>query len=355
MGINRKHSLGHLVIIAACIFLAALALHLTVYKRETMVIKLHDDQIDIQKLSNEIARFILVNGYGYQVKLVESTIKEVHDRLISGDIDITLEMWKDNNLIWYDAALKKGEVVDLGPLYTGGRQYWIIPRWYAREKNIRTVFDMKKHWRDFTNPEDPSKGIFFNCIFGWTCRDINRVKLRAYGLDRYYNTVPPTSPEARESIYKNALRHNLPVFGYYWEPNALVSGQDWYALEEPPYSDANWKEIISAATDPNAPVPKTACAFKKIGVHKIANPGFTQKAPDAVEMIKKMEFSTEVFNILYSGTPPKKDPKTFKAMALSFLMTYPDQWRTWVSDQAAEKIKTALEQQPESAMLKVED
>ncbi len=339
MGKNRMYGFRHLIIIAVCILLAALVFHLAASKREATVIRLHDDQIDIQKFANEIARFILVKGYGYRVRLVESTIKEVHDRLMAGDIDVTLEMWKSNNLAWFDMAQEKGEVVDLGTIYTGGRQFWIIPRWYAREKNIRTVFDMKDHWRDFINPEDPSKGIFFNCIFGWSCRDINRVKLRAYGLDRYYNTVPPTSPEALESIYENARMHSLPVFGYYWEPNALLTGQDWYALEEPPYSDKIWENIIRAATDPEAPQPESACAFKEIGVHKLANRQLLDKAPDAAQMLEKMAIDSRIFGeFLFSET----GPKNFEQMAITFFKAYPDQWQAWVSHRAAEKIKTAL-------------
>ncbi len=125
----------HLLIFTAiCLFSVILAYHYSKFKPEATVIRIHDDQIDIQKLTNEIARFILVNGYGYQVQLVESTIKEVHDRLVAGDIDVTLELWKENNLVWYDTARGQGEVVDLGLIYSGGRQYWIIPKWYAQEK-----------------------------------------------------------------------------------------------------------------------------------------------------------------------------------------------------------------------------
>ncbi len=341
---TRTPSARQIIIAVLFLFLAAMTFHLTGLRKDPVSIRLHDDQIDIQRLTNAIATFIIEKGYGYQVKLVESTIKEVHERLTEGDIDITLEMWKDNNLAWYDMPKTKGNVVDLGPIYTGGRQYWIIPRWYARENNITSVFQMKQHWRDFANPEDPSKGIFFNCIFGWSCRDINRVKLKAYGLDRYFNTVSPSSPEALESIYKNALMRELPVFGYYWEPNALIANQDWYALEEPPHTAEVWETIIQAATDPDAPAPEEACAFQKIDVHKVAHHELLDKAPDAALMLKKMRIDTRIFNvILFSNTQRDVSPKSFRQMALRFLTTYPDQWRPWVTDKAAEKIKTALE------------
>ena len=55
-------------------------------------------------------------------------------------------------------------------------------------------------------PEDASKGLFFNCITGWTCLEINSVKLEAYGLDKYYNAVSPISPEA--------LQHEQKILEY---------------------------------------------------------------------------------------------------------------------------------------------
>ncbi len=347
MGATQTPTAKLVIAAGICLLVSVLAIHFTAFRPDKTIIRLHDDQIDIQKMTNAIARFIIEKGYGYKVQLVESTIKEVHERLTRGDIDITLEMWKDNNLAWYDIASEKGDVIDLGPIYTGGRQYWIIPRWYAREKNIRTVFDMTRHWRDFVNPEDPSKGIFFNCIFGWSCRDINKVKLAAYGLDRYYNTVSPTSPEALESIYENARMRELPVFGYYWEPNALIARQDWYALEEPPYDERTWEKIIEAANDPDAPQPEKACAFKEIGVHKLAHRQLMDKAPDAAQMLSKMTLDTKIFtDILFSHTRKNIRPEEFEQMAVSFLTAYPDQWTAWVNEDTAKKIKAALSSSP---------
>lgn len=311
-----------------------------------VVIRLHDDQIDIQKLVNAIAEFIIVQGYGYPVEKVESTIKEIHDRLVSGDIDVTLELYKENNLVWYHQGILHNQIEDLGIIYSGGQQYWIIPGWYAREKNIQTVFDMKKHWRDFANPEDPSKGLFFNCIFGWTCRDINRIKLIAYGLDRYYNTVSPISPEALKSIYESAQKRRVPVFGYYWEPNSLMTEYDWFILEEPPYSEPVWHNIIESAENPEAASSGSigeACAFNTSRVHKVAHPNLAKKAPEVAAMLKKMEIDIGLFNeILFSRNKIFQGPDFFETLAESFLQTHPDQWQPWVTPEAEKKILQAL-------------
>lgn len=311
--------------------------------RSATTIRIHDDQIDIQKFTNAIAAFIIKKGYGYRVEKVESTVKEIRNHLVTGKVDITLELWKENHLVWYHKSLGDGSIQDLGVLYSGGRQYWIIPKWYALEKNIKTVFDMSRHWRDFANPEDPSKGIFFNCIFGWVCRDINKVKLKAYGLDRYYNTVSPISPEALQAIYESAMAHRLPVFGYYWEPNAIMSNHNWYILKEPEYTEAVWMDIMEASKDPDTADVKKACAFNNNAVHKIAGTDLVKKAPDVAAMFEKMKINIVFFNnMLEQMEKNPEDDALFDEQAQIFLKHHPDQWNHWVSDDARKKIEKAL-------------
>ncbi|WP_212637834.1 glycine betaine ABC transporter substrate-binding protein [Desulfocicer vacuolatum] len=305
------------------------------------VIHIHDDQIDIQKFNNEIAVFIIEKGYGYPVEKVESTIKEVHSKIMDGDIDITLEMWRENNIVWYEKAIASGRVVDLGTLYATGHQFWIIPEWFARENSIETVFDMKHQWRKLLDPEDPSKGLFFNCIFGWTCRDINRVKLKAYGLDRFFNTVSPSSPEALRAIYENAMEMHIPVFGYYWRPNALMATHKWYILKEPPYDSAIWYNI-NQASGVNGPLSiDTACAYGNNSVLKIAHKQLIEKAPDIAKMFRKMSVNIEhLEEILFLSN---KNQPNFKAAARTFLLKHGSSWHGWVTPEARKKISLALD------------
>jgi len=343
-GIHRGR--GRLVTIMVLLSLCMIAIisyeQLSGPGTSSTVIRLHDDQIDIQKFNNEIALFIIEKGYGYQVEKVESTIKEVHSRILDGDIDITLEMWRENNIVWYEKAIASGDVLDLGSLYASGQQFWIIPKWFAKENNIKTVFDMKHQWRKLLDPEDPSKGLFFNCIFGWNCRDINKIKLKAYGLDRFFNTVSPSSPEALRAIYENALEMHIPVFGYYWQPNALMATDQWYILKEPAYDATIWYQINQAAGMNEGLSIKTACAYGDNSVLKIVHKNLLKKAPDIAQMFRKMSVDIDIIeDILFQSKAPQPD---FKAAARIFLLQYGSQWHGWVTPKAREKIIRALDE-----------
>lgn len=314
-----------------------------VAKQPQATVRLHDDQIEVQQLTNAIAEYILEKGYNYKVERVESTIKEIRTHLINGDIDLTLELWLENNLVWYQNSMDQGIIKDLGKLYSGGKQYWIVSRWYADSHNIRTIFDMKNHWQDFLDPDDPSKGIFFNCIYGWTCRDINKVKLHAYGLDRYYNTVSPVSPESLKSIYRNAGKMRIPVFGYYWEPNSIMLTDNWKILEEPPYSREIWKKVITSAEDPSATTLQQACAYNDTGAHKVASRNFYKKHPELIEMFSKMTINMDHFNAIFlRNNKEKRTPSSFRNFALEYLESHPDQWRSWVPGEIADRIEKNL-------------
>lgn len=306
-------------------------------------IRLHDDQIEMQRVTNAITAFIIAEGYGHKVTFVEATIKEARPLLLRGDIDITLEMWVENNLLWHSQATREKLVTDLGEMYSGGKQYWIVSKWYAEKHNIQTVFDMKDHWQDFMDPDDPSKGLFFNCIYGWTCRDINRVKLQAYNLDKYYNTVSPLSPKSLKSIYENAQTRKFPVFGYYWEPNSIMKKSSWQILKEPPYSKETWADVVEAASTQNGKKLDKACSFNDSGAHKIVHSNLANKAPEVFKMLTKMRINIVFFSEMFLNNEILENNKlSSRQLALRYLRDYPEQWGRWVPPKVQEKVTEAL-------------
>ena len=151
---------------------------------------------------------------------------------------------------------------------------------------IVTVFDMKDHWELFRDPQDPSKGVFYSSEIGAQSTEINRVKLEAYGLDRYYNAVTP-STAALTAALTAAQERGQPVFGHHWSPTAVVGAYEWHAFEEPAYSGACGRRITSAIEE-GGPAPDEACAYESVAIDAPAHSGLRDKAPDIVEMLQKM-------------------------------------------------------------------
>jgi len=178
---------------------AALAGNPTAPSPEKPTILFGDAQFESIWINNAIAEYIVKYGYGYPAESVQMTTVVWQVALPKGDIHVQLELWKQNLQDWFNEQIAKGTIEELGMTYEGGPQFFIIPQWVHEKYNINTIFDMKDHWELFQDPEDPSKGAFYNCIIGWQCAAINEVKLEAYGLTDYYNIISPGSSGALEA------------------------------------------------------------------------------------------------------------------------------------------------------------
>ena len=336
---TRGRILGAILVLLVLVLLAA-----GCGDGEKPVIRLHVwEGTDSHALNNAIAEFIIENGYGYPVETVVETTPILQSALPKGEVDLNLEGWQQNIPEWYDEQIEKGTIVNLGVTFEGGPQFFIIPRWVAEEYNIETVSDMEDNWELFQDPQDPSKGVFFNCTIGTQCAEINEVKLEAYGLTRYYNLVSPGSQDALEAALARGQETRQATFGYHWAPTALIGAYDWYILEEPPYDAACWEKVTAASADTSLRPIDQACAYETLPIEKLAHSGLRQKAPDVVEMLESMNVGLDPINETL-GWASESDVEDWEGAATYYLQTYEDRWKTWVTPAAYEKVKEALEE-----------
>ena len=293
-------------------------------------------------VNNAIAEFIIEKGYEIPVEEVVATTQVLLETLPKGEVDLNIEGWQHNIIDWYDEQIEKGNIVNLGMTYEGGPQFFVIPRWMAEEHNIRTVSDMADNWSLFQDPQDPTKGVFYNCPIGTQCIDINTVKLEAYGLARYYNSVQPASLTSLAAILSRAQERRQPVFGYHWEPTAVMGAHDWYVLEEPSYTDECWGGVMAATLDRSLRPIDRACAYESPPIEKLAHKGLLRKAPDVVEMLRKMVVGKDLLSITLAWGEQNEveDPEQ---LAIHYLQTYEDRWRAWVTPDAYELVNQALQ------------
>ena len=144
--------------------------------------------------------------------------------LIRGDVDVLIETWVESTPEVYEEAFADGSIVELGLDFADSWQGWLVPT-YMIENGLLpegvSVADMPDYWELFKDPEDPSKGRFYNCIPGWACEETNSMKFDAYGLNDTYTLFPSGSNAALVASMVGAYEKGEPWFGYYWEPVAV--------------------------------------------------------------------------------------------------------------------------------------
>ena len=304
-------------------------------------IKLADTQFESLWIINAITEYIITEGYGYPVEIIQMTTPIAQVSLAAGDVDIWVELWQQNWQDNYDEETAKGNIMNGGPVYEGGPQFWVIPTWVHEEYNINTVTDMKDHWELFKDPEDPSKGAFLNCIIGWQCEAINNVKMEAYGLDEYYNIIAPGSSGALEAALAGPQKKNEAVFGYYWAPTALMGMYDWYVLEEPEYDADVWAQIIAAKDDDSLRPLSEACAYETVPIDKGYHKTLPDIAPDIKTMMDKMMVGLDRLNRTAAWSK-ENEVQDYTEAAIWYLNEYESTWKSWVTNDAYSKIKDAL-------------
>ena len=220
----------------------------------------------------------------------------------------------------------------------------MIPAWVAQLHGIYSVADMQRHWRLFQDPEDPTKGVFFNCIIGWTCLEINRVKLEAYGLDKYYNAISPSSPEALEAAFENAQLKRVPIFGYFWNPNAMMALYDWQVLTEPPHSDEVWAQVLAAGENADLRPLDRACEYEAGSGHKLIHRKLADRAPEIVDVLSAFHLDTDTLNELLLRSR-LSTAESWADIARYFFRRHPKLWHPWVTPTARARMEKALGRQ----------
>lgn len=291
-----------------------------------------------------VAGTILEKGYGCKTDAIPGSTIPLLAGMARGDIDVTMEIWKENVVEPWAEAEAKGQVKQVGTNFPDAVQGWFVPRYViegdpARNiapmaPDLRRVTDITKYKDLFRDPEEPSKGRFYNCILGWGCENMNSRKLKAYGLDADFTNFRPGTGAALASAIASAYKRGKPIFYYYWGPTWVMGLYDGYMLEEAPYNKADWDAL---SNDENHPV---ATAYPVVEVTVGVNTAFAAQAPKLIDFLSKYRTTNKMVSEALAYM--QANDVEADAAALNFLRTREDVWTGWVPADVAARVKAAL-------------
>jgi branched-chain amino acid transport system substrate-binding protein len=302
----------------------------------------HDGSWQSMWILNAIAMYVTEHGYGYPVEEITETTDVMKVGLPLGDVHVNMEGWRMNTMEWYNEQIAARNIVDLGQVFEKSTQGWYIPLYTHEEHGITTIDDLLDAdvAQLFQDPEDPSKGVWTNCIVGWNCQKIMRVKATAYGMDEFYNVMEPGSAAGIDASLASAVENNMPVLSYYWEPTWVLGKYKMWQIEEPTYTKECWDAIsVATESDPFGTVDE-ACAYSVDDIHKLVHAGLLDRAPDVAAMLSKMFVGTQMVNDL--GAYMEENDASAMDTAVYYLQTFEDEWTPWVTEEAAAGIKAAV-------------
>ena len=328
---------GLLILVALVV---ALGMLVTACATEEQPIKISELNWGSAQFQSHTAKIIIEEGYGYPVELVSGATIALLQGLRSGDLDVIIEIWEQNQQAAWDAATEAGDVVELGLLNNDNWQSLFVVPTYVIEgdtergiepmaANLTSVsqLDQTQYKELFANPENPGKGGLLNCVAGWECEEINEKQLAAYGLDDDYDLLSPGSQESLFASLQGAYDEGDPWIGYMWGPTWISGALDLTLLQEPPYDETVWNE-------------NNGCAYPSVDLLVAGNKDFEDEWPDVADMFRDWKMSTST---LAEGLAYKIETGgQFKDAAVWFLKTREEVWAEFVPDDVAQKVRDAV-------------
>ena len=293
----------------------------------------------------ETARYIVEEGFECETASIPGSTFPLLSGMIKGDIDIMMEVWKDNMTEAWDKGVNSGKIQKIGISFKGAVQGFYIPRYVVegdKKRNIAPMAPDLKHVKDlpkykhlFKDREEPSKGRFYNCILGWSCEIVNTNKLAAYQLDDHYTNFRPGAASALSSAIASAYKRGKPFLAYYWEPTWIMGEYDLLKLEEPEYDEKLW----SSLTKKNAKNP-VGVAYPAKDIILGVNSQFATSAPKITSFLKKFTLSKDKINT-YLAVMQNKNA-TQRQAAIEFLKDNKNLWKPWIAKDIAAKVERKL-------------
>ncbi len=292
---------------------------------------------DSIRFHNDVAGFIMEEGYGYETDILPGSTPATFAGMRQGDIDVYMEVWVENLFEAYPESIEKGEVLELSVNFDDNKQGLYVPTFVIEgdpergiepmAPDLKTVEDLKKYPEIFKDQEEPEKGRIYGAPPGWGADVIMRGKYDSYGLADTFTYFSPGSDTGLSASISSAVQRAEPWVGYYWEPTWVLGKFDMTLLEEDAYDEEKWENGY-ASEFPSMPV--NVAVYHEMADH----------APELVDFLSNYSTSSVITSEALAYMQDN-DVDT-KAAAMWFFEEYEELWTSWVPADIVEKVKAAL-------------
>lgn len=167
---------------------------------------------------------VLVERMDYDVDLIMADIGIQYQGVADGSLDLMLMAWGPTTHADYWERVE-GRVVDLGPIYIGGRLGWVVPASVPLEE-LGTIEDLKNkavadRLRNTIHGIDPGSGLM----------QASKRALEQYRLSDV--DLLASSASAMAAALERAIRREEWIVVTAWSPHWIFSKWDLRYLEDP--------------------------------------------------------------------------------------------------------------------------
>ena len=245
----------------------------------------------------KIAKQLLEERMGYDVKLTMADIGIQYQGIALGNLDIMLQAWLPVAQRNYFEKYAD-QLVNLGPLYTRAKLGWVVPD-YVPEKVLSSIEDLKKpevkEKIDEITGIDPGAGLMQH----------SEKAMEEYGLkDAGYNLVSASGAGMTAALAR-AIRRNDWIVVTGWSPHWKFAKWDLRYIDDP-------KGVLGG----------------RERIHALARVGFYQDFPyEVFEFFTRMYLPlSELEAVMLEATE-----NDYETAVDNYIKTHPQRVNYWIS------------------------
>jgi len=286
---------------------------------EKPTIKLAENPWSGSQVNVAVAKVILEENLGYPVEIVTIDENAQWAALASGDLDASLEVWPSGHADNIKQYIEEQKVVEngglLGPV---GEIGWFMPAYVLDDHPQLATWEGFKDpelAKLFATAETGDKGQFLAGDPSWVQYDADIIKNLGLNLQ----VVTAGSEEAILAALDAAYSRKDPILFYFWTPHSAFAKYKLTQVQLPPYSDECYAKADSGGVD---------CAYPSDDLFKIFSAKLKDKAPDAYQLLKNFNYSTEDQIAMIAMV--ELEDKTPEEAARAWMKDNEATWKAWL-------------------------
>ena len=293
------------------------------------------------KLLSAIDELILETGFDCSIERAENDTE--------ADIDITKPVLVSataqsqfDKLIDNPAGIDSLMSININPITNAGHGWWITPEAVAKHPELKTVLDVLEHPELFSDSENSTHGLFFNCPKDQRCQHMNANLFRAFDMkDKGWVQKIPVSQTDLDRSINNAIEQGQNWFGYYRSPSVMTGRHKMVKLDFGiEFAGVkNWRGcMVKPVADCDDPKPS---AWSPSHLQTVITDKLAATVPgEALAYLTAREFPGDLMSTLLA-TQYDKQLGTKETVRV-FMLQHSLVWKPWVSADVASKIINAL-------------
>lgn len=210
---------------------------------------------DAEAVTKMAKKLIEENFEGYEVEMTLADIAVQYQGVSKGDLDMMMMAWLPGTHADYMDKVA-GDVIDMGPIYTGAKLGWVVPA-YVPEAELGSIEDLKKD-----EVKEKLGGKVQGIDPGAGLMRLSNETIKEYDLD--YELVS-ASGAAMTAALERAVKRNEWIVVTGWSPHWMFGAHELRYLEDPKGSLGGQERI-----------------------HVIARKGFYQDNPEVGAFLARM-------------------------------------------------------------------